>query len=98
MSDKLFSLIGDDMLEYRRQLLNSDVPANLQTFVKKLISSGIRRKSIEESGLLDSMKGEPTIDDLEPAEQSDNDEQLSRNEESDQENVDQVKIMCQLKP
>ena len=35
--DKLFSLIGDDMLEYRRHLLNSDVPANLQTVVKKLI-------------------------------------------------------------
>ena len=78
------------MLEYRRQPLNSDVPANLQTIAKRLIPpKGIRRKNIEGSKQLDYMEGEPTIDDLEPAEQSDNDEQFSSDEESDQENVDQ---------
>ena len=67
-SDKLFSLIGDDMLEYRRQLLNSEVPGNLQTVVKKLIPpKGVRRKNIEGNELLDYMEGEPTIDDLESA-------------------------------
>ena len=29
VSDKLFSLIGDDILEFRRQLLNPEVPINL---------------------------------------------------------------------
>ena len=89
VSDKLFSLIGDDMLEYRRQLLKSEVPVNLQTVVKKLIPpKGIRCKNIEESELLHYTEGEPTIDDLEPAEKSENDEQFSSKKESDQENVD----------
>ena len=33
---KLFSLIRDDTLEYRRQLSNFDFPANLQTVAKKV--------------------------------------------------------------
>ena len=90
VSDNFFSLIVDDVLEYRTQLLNSDVPANLQTIAKRLIPpKGIRSKNIEGSKQLDYMEGEPIIDDLEPAEQSDNDEQFSSDEESDQENVDQ---------
>ena len=71
VSDTFFSLIVDDVLEYRRQLLNSDVPAKLQTIAKRLIPpKGIRRKNIEGSKQLDYMEGELTIDDLEPAEQS----------------------------
>ena len=90
VSDKLFSLIRDEMLKYRRQLLNSDVQANLQMVVKKLITSkGIWRKNIEGSELLDYTKSKPTIDDLEPAEQSDNDKQFSTGEENNQENIDQ---------
>ena len=69
--------------------MKSEVPVNLQTVVKKLIpSKGIRCKNIEESELLHYTQGEPTIDVLEPAEKSENDEQFSSKKESDQENVD----------
>ena len=37
VSDELLSLIVEKMLQYRRQLLNAEVPANFQTVVKKLI-------------------------------------------------------------
>ena len=48
VSDKLFSLIGDGMLEFRRQLLNSEVPINLQALIKKLIPpKGIRYNNID---------------------------------------------------
>ena len=53
MSDKLFSLIGDEMLEYRRELLNSEVPAKLQAVIKKLIPpKGIRHANMKEVSCL----------------------------------------------
>ena len=46
--EKLFKLIGDNMLEYCRQLLNLPVPKNLQSFMKQIIPlKGIRRKNFE---------------------------------------------------
>ena len=40
--------IGDDMLEYRRQLMNSPVPKNLQSVIKQIIPpNGIRRENFE---------------------------------------------------
>ena len=66
VSDKLFSLTGDDMLEFRRQLLNSEVPINLQAVIKKLIPpKGIRCNNIDGSELLDDhMEGEVIFDNL----------------------------------
>ena len=53
VSDKLFFLIGDEILQYRRELLNSEVPANLQAVIKLIPPKGIRRANIEGSKLLD---------------------------------------------
>ena len=40
--------IEDDILEYRRQLMNSPVPKNLQSVIKQIIPpNGIRRKNFE---------------------------------------------------
>ena len=71
VSDKLFSFIGDDMLEFRRQLLNSEVPINLQAVIKKLIPpKGIQRNKIDGSELLDFMEGEVIFNNLESKDQS----------------------------
>ena len=44
VSDKLFSLIGNEMKDFRDSLLKSDVPNNLKTIVKQLIPpKGIKR-------------------------------------------------------
>ena len=88
MSNKLFPLIGDEMLEYRRELLNSEVPANLQVVIKKLIPpKDFRRANFEGRELLDYMEGEAIFDDLEATQQSDNKDLFSSDEENDQENV-----------
>ena len=54
MSDRLFQLIGHDMLKYREEMLKSDVPKTIQELVRSLIPpKGVRRKNIEGSELLD---------------------------------------------
>ena len=79
VSDKLLSAVGDGIPE---------VSANLQAFVKKLIPpKDNQRKNTKGSVLSDNMKGEATIDDLEVAENSDNNNQFSSNEENNQENI-----------
>ena len=71
VSDKLFSFIGDDMSEFRRQLLNSEVAINLQAVIKKLIPpKGIQRNKIDGSELLDFMEGEVIFNNLESKDQS----------------------------
>ena len=45
--------------------------------------------NLEGSELLDYMEGDSNIDDLPPAEQSENDEKFSSDEECDQDNVNQ---------
>ena len=85
VSDKLLSLIGDDMLELQRQLLNSEVPINLQAVIKKLVlPKGIRRKNIDGSELLDYMEGEAIFDNLESEDQSENNDQFSSDSENDE--------------
>ena len=85
VSDKLFSLIGDDMLEFRRQLLNSEVPINLQAVIKKLIPpKGIRRNNIDGSEVLDYMEGEAIFDNLESEDQSENHDRFSSDSENDE--------------
>ena len=84
VSDKLFSLIGDDILEFRRQLLNPEVPINLQAVIKKLIPpKGIRRDNIDGSELLDYLEGEAIFDNLESEDQSENSDRFSSDSEND---------------
>ena len=61
VSDKLFSLIGDDMFEYCRQLLRTAVPTSLQAVMKQIIPpKGICRKNTEGSELLEFAHEEDT--------------------------------------
>ena len=86
VSDKLFSLIGDDMLEFRRQLLSSKLPINLQAVIKTLIPpKGIRRNNIEGMELLDYMEGDAIFEDPASEAESENSEQFSSDDEVDSE-------------
>ena len=59
--------------------------ANFQSIVQKLIPpERTQCKKIEGSELLNYIDGEETIDNLQPAEQSDNSNQFSINEQNDQ--------------
>ena len=72
----------------KNKVLNSEVPANLQAIIKKLIlPKGIRRANIEGNELLDYMECEAIFDDLEATRQSDNNDLFFSDEERDQENV-----------
>ena len=87
VSDKLFSLIGDDMLDFRRKLLQSELPANLQAVIKKIIKpKGIRRKNVEGSELLDYMEGEAIFydDEAEQEEEGENEPTTSDGESEDE--------------
>ena len=85
VSDKLFSFISDDMLEFRRQLLNSEDPIDLQAVIKKLIPpKGIRRNNIDGSELLDYMEGEAIFDSLESDDQAENNDRFSSDSENDE--------------
>ena len=86
VSDKLYSLIGDDMLEFRRQLLSSRLPINLQAVIKTLIPpKGIRRNNIEGMELLDYMEGDAIFEDPASEAESENNEQFSSDDEVDSE-------------
>ena len=86
VSDKLFSLIGNDMLEFQRQLLSSKLPINLQAVIKTLIPpKGIRRNNIEGMQLLDYMEGDAIFEDPASEAKSENNEQFSSDDEVDSE-------------
>ena len=55
VSDKLFSLIGNEMKDFRDSLLKSDVPNNLKTIVKQLIPPKGIKRNFEGSELLEYM-------------------------------------------
>ena len=56
VSDKLFSIIGREMKDFRDTLIKSDVPNNLQGVVKQLIPpKGIKRNFEEGSEFLEYM-------------------------------------------
>ena len=60
VSDKLFTLIGNDMQKVQKELIETPVPANLQVFIKQLIPpKGIRRNDLEGSELLDHIEDDP---------------------------------------
>ena len=73
------------MLEFRRELLNFEVPINLQAVIKKLIPpKDIRRNNIDGSELPDYMEGEAIFDNLEPEDRSENNNQFSSDSENDE--------------
>ena len=87
VSDKLFSLIGDEMLDFRRELLRSALPANLQAVVQKIIKpKGIKRKNFEGSELLDYMEGDATFYEEEPEENPEEIEPTTSDDESEEGN------------
>ena len=48
VSDKLFDLIGDEMKDFRKTLLDSNTPNTIQELIRQIIPpKGIRRKNIE---------------------------------------------------
>ena len=54
VSDRLFKLIGDSMVSFRKKLIESEIPASLPAVVKKLIPpKGIKRKNQKGYELLD---------------------------------------------
>ena len=54
VSDRLFKLIGDSMVFFRKKLIESEIPASLPAVVKKLIPpKGIKHKNQEGYELLD---------------------------------------------
>ena len=54
VSDRLFKLIGDSMVFFRKKLIESEIPASLPAVVKKLIPpKGIKRKNQKGYELLD---------------------------------------------
>ena len=54
VSDKLFQLVGDKMVEYRKELMKSKVPKTIIEVVRNLIPpKGVRRKEVEGIELLD---------------------------------------------
>ena len=54
VSDRLFKLIGDSMVFFRKKLIESEIPASLPAVVKKLIPpKGIKRKNKKGYELLD---------------------------------------------
>ena len=56
VSDKLFSIIGSEMKDFRDSLIKSDVPNNFQGVVKQLIPpKGIKRNFEEGSEFLEYM-------------------------------------------
>ena len=49
VSDKLFDLIGNDMVEFRKKLIESRTPDTIQAVIKNIIPpEGIRRKTLRE--------------------------------------------------
>ena len=54
VSDKLFDLIGNDMVEFRKKLIESRTPDTIQAVIKNIVPpEGIRRKNTEGAELLD---------------------------------------------
>ena len=53
VSDKLFALIGNEMKEFRKKLMESPPPDKIQKVIKSIIPpKGIRRKNVEGTELL----------------------------------------------
>ena len=83
VSDKLFDLIGSEMVESRKKLMESRSPDTIQAVIKNMIPpKGIRRKNIEGAELLDFAFGDAVI---EPAEfEEDSEEENNSNVDDDE--------------
>ena len=84
VSDKLFALIGNEMKEFRKKLMESPPPDKIQKVSKSIIApKGIRRKNVEGTELLDFSKedaatsikqNEPEVSEAEEESDFDDDE------------------------
>ena len=62
VSDKLFALIGNEMKEFRKKLMESPPPDKIQKVIKSIIPpKGIRRKNVEGTEMLDFPIQDATI-------------------------------------
>ena len=89
VSDHLFKLIGEEMLEFRKSLTTAKVPATLQELVRSLIPpKGVRGKNIEGAELLDYGNEEDDNnndgDNEVEIEESDSDSETEETPESDE--------------
>ena len=79
VSDKLFALIGNEMKEIRKKLIESPPPAKIQKVIKSIIPpKGTRRKNVEGTELLDI-----SIEDVTTSTEQDEPEVSEAEEESD---------------
>ena len=79
VSDKLFALIGNEMKEFRKKLMDSPPPDKIQKVIKSIIPpKGIRRKNVEGTELLDF-----SIEDATTSIEQDEPELSEAEEESD---------------
>ena len=64
VSDRIFRLVGEDMIKFRKELLSKPPPKSLKDVVKNLIlTKGIAR-SVEGSELLDYMTDASKIENV----------------------------------
>ena len=74
VSDRLMTLVGNSMCEYRENLLKSKVPASIQEVIRNLIPpKGVKGKNVEGSELLDYVDDPFDFDKLDEEEQDEDD-------------------------
>ena len=82
VSDILFDLIGEEMKDFRKTLLDSNTPNTIQELIRKIIPpKGIRRKNIERVELLDFSVEEVSFepeepDDVDPISEEENESEV----------------------
>ena len=97
VSDKLFSLIGNEMKDFRDSLLKSDVPNNLKTIVKQLIPPKGIKRNFEGSELLEYMdslgdNNDENKSDEEIYQSGDDDDENESNDDESESAVNDEKI------
>ena len=66
VSNKLYSLVGPTMLEFRKKLMKSKSPKKLSELLKMIIPpKGVHQKNVEGSELLDCEEEELQLEELE---------------------------------
>ena len=68
VSDKLYALVGNEMVKFRTELMTSRPAKTLKEVIRKLIPpKGVKRKGINEGiELLDCEEEEIPLEELEP--------------------------------
>ena len=87
VSDRIFSLVGEDMIKFRKELLSKPPPKSLKDVFKNLIAPKGIAQSVEGSELLDYMTDASEIEnvvvgDVESTTSDEEEEQLEETEEN----------------